>query len=95
MVRDALEEGRARKRRVKRPLEEKEDRLARSFHITLLFRKLWQVVRWVTDRVGGGVSPPGGRLHKDRATGCIHPPGEIPWHECTPVENPMCAAFEE
>ena len=40
------------------------------------------------------MSPPGGQMHKNRATGCRCPPGEAPGHACPPVENPTCAAFE-
>ena len=40
------------------------------------------------------MSPPGGQMHENRATGCRCPLGEAPRHACPPVENPMCAAFE-
>ena len=72
----ALTEGRAQEGRIKRHVEEEEDRLACSFHITVLWGKLRQAVCWATDIEGGGVSSPGRRLHEDQATGCGCPPGE-------------------
>ena len=45
---DALVEGRAQEDRVKRRVEEEEDFLAHSLHITVLSGKLLQVVRRVT-----------------------------------------------
>ena len=77
-------EGRSRERRVERRKEEEEDRLARSFHITLLSGNLLQAVYWATNREGveggggGGSSSGGVGLHKDQATGCIFSPGETP-----------------
>ena len=48
-------EGRAREFLIKRCKEEEEDRLARSFHITVLSGKLRQEVRRAINREGGGV----------------------------------------
>ena len=50
LVGDVLAEGRDREGCVKRRVEEDEDRLAHSFHITLLPGKLWQAVCLYTDR---------------------------------------------
>ena len=71
-------EGRAREGRVERRVEEEEDLLVHSFHINVLLRKLRQTVRWDTEREGGEVSSPGGRLQKPWVTGCGFPPGETP-----------------
>ena len=76
LVGDALAEGRDQEGRVERCVEEEEDRLARSFHSTVMSGKLQQAVRQATDREGGGVSSSGGRLQEDRATGCGCTPGE-------------------
>ena len=41
------------------------------------------------------MSPSRQPMHQNRATGRRGPPGEAPRNACPPVENPMCAAFEE
>ena len=76
-------EGRYREGRVEQSDVEEQDRLARSFHSTWMPGKLWQAVCWDNNREGGGVSPPGGCLHEDRATSCIRPPSEAPRYACT------------
>ena len=71
----AVVEVRAREVRVKQCEEAEEDHPARRFHSTLLLEKLRQVFRWATDREGGGgVSPRGGCLYIERATGFKCPP---------------------
>ena len=76
LVGDVLAEDRSREGRVDRCVEEEKDHLARSFHITVLSRNMQQAFRRATDKEGGGgVSSPGGRLHKNQATGCRCPLG--------------------
>ena len=69
LVGDVLAEGRAREGHIARSNEEEEDRLARSFHITLISGKLQQAVYWAKDREKRGGSSPQKFLHEDRATG--------------------------
>ena len=59
LVGDALRKGRAQEGRVERCAEEEEDRLARSFHSTVMSGKLQQAVCWATDREGGWCLLPG------------------------------------
>ena len=66
-----------------------------SFHETELCGKLCQSVRQATDREGGGCL-----LLDDQCTKTGRPVAEVLWEKhpdmrVPPVENPMCAAFEE
>ena len=83
LVGDAEAEGTARKGRGAFSGEEEDDAVARSFHETVLSWKVRKAVRQATDR-GVCVSPPGGQMHENRATGCRSPPGEAPGHGCPP-----------
>ena len=61
----------------------------------MLSRKLWQAVRWATDREGGGCLLPDDQCTKTgRPFADViqekHPDMQVP-----PVENPTCAAFEK
>ena len=69
--------------------------MARGFHETVLSGKLWEAVRRATDREGGGCLLPDDQCNK---TG--RPVAEVlrekhPDMQVTPVEYPMCSAFEE
>ena len=69
--------------------------MERSFHSTLLSGKLQQAFHRATDREGGGCLLPGDVCTKTgRPVADVlrekHPSMRVP-----PVENPMCAAFEE
>ena len=55
LVGNMLAEGRSREGLAKRRVEEEEDRLARSFHITLLSGNLRKAVYQATNQEGGGV----------------------------------------
>ena len=69
--------------------------MARSYHNIVLPGKLWQAVRRATDREGEGCLLPDNQCTK---TG--RPVAEVLWEKhpdmrVPPVENPVCAAFEE
>ena len=95
LVGDAKAEGAAREGRSASGGKEEDDDVVRSYHDTVLSGKLQKAVRRATDREGGGCLLPDGQCMK---TGLPvaevllekHPDMHVP-----PVENPMCAAFEE
>ena len=68
LVGDVLAEDRAREGRVERRVEEEEDQLVCSFHITLLSENLWQAVRQATGREREGYILPGDVCTKARRT---------------------------
>ena len=59
LVGDAEAKGASREGRAASGGEEEEEAVARSYHDTFLYGKLWQAVRWETGRERGGVYPPG------------------------------------
>ena len=92
---DAEAEGAAREGRSAFSGEEEYDAVARSFHETVLSGKLWQAVRWATNREGGGCFLP-----DDQYTKTGRPVAEVfqekhPDMRVPPVKNPACADFKE
>ena len=61
---DAEAEGAAREGRAASGGEEDDDTVAHSYHDTVLSGKLWQAVRWATDREGGGCLLPDNQCTK-------------------------------
>ena len=95
LVGDAKAEGAAQEGRAAFSGKEEDDAVARSFHKTVLLGKLQQAVYRATDREGGGCLLP-----DDQCTKTGRPVVEVlrekhPDMRVPPVENPMCAAFEE
>ena len=94
LVGDAEAEGAAREGRAAPGDEEEDEAVARSFHETVLSRKLQHTVCRATDREGGGCLLPEDQC---KNTGQLvaevlrenHPDIRAP-----PVENPTCVAFE-
>ena len=87
-------EGAVREVRVARGGEDYEEAIAWSYHDTVFSGKLWQAVRQETDREGGGCILP-----DDQCTKTGRPVAEVlrekhPYTRVPPVENPMCADFE-
>ena len=69
--------------------------MEQGFHETVLSGKILQAVRWATDREGGGCLLP-----DDQCTKIGRPVAEVlrakhPDMRVPPVENTVCAAFEE
>ena len=69
--------------------------MAWGLHKTVLSGKLRQAVRQATDREGGGCLLP-----EDKFTKTGQPVAEVLWEKhpdmrVPPVENPMCASFED
>ena len=92
---DAEAEGAAREGRSVFSDEEEENAVVQSFHETVLSGKLRQAVRWATKREGGGCLYTGDKCTKNgRLVADVlrekHPDMRVP-----PVENPVCAPFEE
>ena len=56
---------------------------------------LRQSIRMDTARDGGGGSPPRLSLNKYRSTSFRVTLVEVPWHVCTPVDDPTYATFKE
>ena len=88
-------EGAVREGRVASGGEEEEEAKARSYHDTVLSSKLQQAIRQEAYREGGGCP-----LLYNQCTKTWRPVAEVPWEKhpdmhVPPVENPMCAAFEE
>ena len=52
LVRDAKAEGAAREGRASSDGKEEEEAVARSYHATVFLGKIWQAVRWATNREG-------------------------------------------
>ena len=75
--------------------EEEDDAMARSFHETVLSGKLRQAVRRATDWEGGRCLLPGGKCTKTGRTFADVLREKHPDMRVSPMENPMCAAFEE
>ena len=95
LVGDAEAEGAAREGRAAFSGKEEGDTVARSFHETVLLGKLWQAICQATDWEGGGYLLP-----EDQCTKTGRPVVEVlqekhPYMRVPPVENRMCAAFED
>ena len=96
LVWDVLVEGRYQEGRINICVEEEDDCLARSFHITVLSGNLQQAVYKANGREGGG----GCLLPEDVFTKTGRPVAYALWEKnpniCVPpMENPTCPAFEE
>ena len=92
---DAEAEGAACEGRSAFSGEEEYDAVARSFHETVISGKLWQAVRWATNRERGGCFLP-----DDQYTKTGQPVAEVfrekhPDIRVPPVKNPACPAFEK
>ena len=95
LVGNAEAEGAAQEGRSASGGKEEDESAAWSYHDTILSRKLWQDVCQATDREGGGC-----HLPDDQCTKTGRPVAEVlqekqPDMRVPPMENPMCAAFEE
>ena len=88
LVGDAEAEGTALEGRSVSGGKEEDDAMAQSSHKTVLLGKLWQAIRWTTNREGGGCLLP-----DDQCTKTVRPVAEVlqekhPDMRVLPVENP-------
>ena len=95
LVGGAEAEGASREGRAASGGEEEDNAVAWSYYDTVLSGKLRQAIRWSTDREGGGCL-----LQDDQCTKTWRLVEEVlrekhPYMRVPPMENPMCAAFEE
>ena len=69
--------------------------MARSFHETVLSRKLRQAVCWATNQEGGGCLLPEEKCTKNGQLVADDLQEKHPYMRVPPLESPTCAAFEE
>ena len=95
LVGDVEAEGDAKEGRAASGGEEEDQMVSRSCHDTILSGKLKQAVCWETNREGGGFLLPDDQCTKTRKPVAEDLQEKHPDTKFPPMENPMCASFEE